>query len=100
MGSLKIDLQEGFDADAVIIHVNGQEVYRKQDVKTRMQIGRADGIEVTVPEGEATVQVDLPDRNLTESRSLPVTAQTHLAVNLTRTGELKLTEAPEGFRYA
>ena len=72
----------------------------KQDVKTRMQIGRADGIEVTVPQGEATVQVDLPDRNLTESRSLPVTAQTHLAVNLTRTGELKLTEAPEGFRYA
>lgn len=39
MPVLHIDLQEGFDQDAVVVAVNDQPVLDKNAVSTRMQIG-------------------------------------------------------------
>ena len=63
MPTFKIDLQEGFDGDRVVIRVDGRPVYDKQGVSTRMQIGLADSVQVETG-SEAELAVQLPDKGL------------------------------------
>ncbi len=60
MPVLHINLQEGFANDTVVVRVNGQEVFNRTSVKTRLQIGLANAFEVDVPEGSADIQIALP----------------------------------------
>ena len=52
MPRLHIALQEGFAGDPVSISVDGREIYRKDGVRTRTQIGLADSIETTHDQGQ------------------------------------------------
>ena len=64
MPLLHIAFQEGFTDDTVVVRVNGEEVFHKGSVKTRLQIGYADSFEMTVEEGSVNVEVLLPLKNL------------------------------------
>jgi hypothetical protein len=97
---LHVALQEGFEDDTVVIRVNGEEVFHKPNVKTRLQIGYADSIEVNVQEGPVNVEVALPLRDLTESVVLQVSAPVYLGVSVTRDGRIMYTEPrSEPFGY-
>ena len=57
MAQIQIALQEGFANDEVTVHAGGREVYRKEDVTTRMQIGLADSFAVDLPERQSNAPV-------------------------------------------
>jgi hypothetical protein len=61
---LVIDLQDGFSGDEVIVRVNGQEVERRSDVRTKRNLGLAQTIAIQVPDGPVTVQVDVPTKGV------------------------------------
>jgi len=71
---LHVALQDGFQADAVIIRVNGEEVFNRQDVSTKTQVGSAGAVELMTEEGSASVEVVLPLKQL--SMTIPVQLST------------------------
>lgn len=95
---LHIALQEGFEADAVVIHLDGEEIYRGEAVTTRTQIGLADRFERTVEEGEMKVEVSLPKRSLDRATTITVAGPTYVGVSVEH-GALVLRTRREPFGY-
>jgi len=79
---LRIDFQDGFEGDIVIVNINNKEVYHREGVKTELTLGYADSLEAEVPEGQITVEVALPEKNITESISLKVLAPVYLGLSV------------------
>lgn len=79
---LRIDLQDGFDGDNVIVKINRKQVYRKEGVKTELTLGYADSLEVEVSEGPCMVEVALPEKDIAESISLNVFAPVYLGLSV------------------
>jgi hypothetical protein len=82
MVSLVIDLQDGFSDDTVVIRVDGQEVFHKEGVNTDYSLGRADSVEIPVPEGCVNVEVTVPSRHLSGTIVLEVSATVYLGVSI------------------
>jgi hypothetical protein len=81
MPTLKIDLQEGFDNDHVVVRVDGRVVYDKPDVRTRTQLGLADSIEMdTGPKAE--VVVSLPEKGIQGSETVEVADSPNVGVSV------------------
>jgi hypothetical protein len=79
MPTLKIDLQDGFSGDHVVMQIDGRVVYDRSEVKTRMQVGLADSAQVEVDSpGELTVR--LPDRGIEASTSIDVDQTPNIGV--------------------
>jgi membrane-associated protease RseP (regulator of RpoE activity) len=92
MALLHIALQEGFTGDDVVVRVQGEEVFRKEDVTTRLQIGYADSFEVRVEGEEVKIEVLLPLKNLSETIILQVPPTEYLGLSIYE-GRL-ITEPP------
>ena len=100
MTQLHIALQDGFFHDTVVVQVNGKEVFRKGDVKTRFQIGLAESFEVEVPSGDATVEVALPEKKRANSTIVKAGSQLmYLGVSLNERGEVTFLVSQEPFGY-
>lgn len=99
MQTLKIELQEGFRGDAVVIRVNGSEILQEDHVKTKLQIGFAAAITATVPDGKATVEVVLPAAGISGKIEPEVTAPTWVGVSLdsARVLHFKISQTPFGY---
>lgn len=99
MTLLHVALQDGFDNDTVVVWCNSEEIYRKDDVSTRLQISRADAFEVDVPAGNVTVKVDVPSRDLSRAIPVDLSKSTYIGVSVTPEGELmhKLQGEPFGY---
>ena len=82
MASLVMDLQDGFSDDTVMIRVAGQEIFHKEGVNTDYSLGRADSVEVQVPEGSVDVEVTVPSRDLLESIVLEVSTTVYLGISI------------------
>ena len=97
--TLHIALQDGFAGESVTIMVNAQEVYRKQGVQTRWQIGYADAVEVQVPAGSVEVQIAVESRQAVTTVRLQVTQPMYVGVSLTPEGTLtsRVSLAPFGY---
>ena len=85
MPTLCIDLQDGFDGDAVVVSVAGKEVYRNPDVRTLTVIGRADSFTAEVPAGPVTLDVEVPSRHLQHQFGLDVDRTTYLGISISGT---------------
>jgi hypothetical protein len=79
---LKIDLQDGFEGDIVIIEINSKELYHNEGVKTELTLGYADSIEADVPEGQCTVEVNLPKKGISVSIHLEIMAPVYLGLSV------------------
>jgi hypothetical protein len=79
---LKIDLQDGFEGDLVVVRVNDKEVFRKDGIKTRPMLGYADSMEADVPLGQSWVEIALPRKDIGETISLVVTAPVYLGLSI------------------
>ena len=82
MALLHIALQEGFRGDDVVVRVQGEEVFRKEDVTTRSQIGYADSFEVEAEGEEVKVEVLLPLKKLSETVMLQVPPTEYLGLSI------------------
>lgn len=77
---LKIDLQDGFTDDLVIITVDGVEVYRREHVKTKLTLGYADSFTLDIPPGDAIVEVRLPSREI--AQRIPIRLEESLSLGI------------------
>ncbi len=98
MTQIRIDLQEGFRHDAVTIRVNGEEVLNT-DVSTRLQTGFAGSVEIDVPEPSATIEIALPDRDVSATIPLHVDSAVYVGVSLTPDSKIehRLSQDPFGY---
>ncbi|MGY1607544.1 MULTISPECIES: hypothetical protein [unclassified Geodermatophilus] len=63
MAVLSIALEEGFEGDSVVVEVDGRRVLEQEEVRTRVQIGLADTVEVPADDGvDVDVEVRLTSR--------------------------------------
>jgi hypothetical protein len=97
MPRLHIALQEGFGGVPVSISVDGHEVYRKDDVRTRTQIGLADSVETTHDAGSATIEIRAREAAATINPTL--TGDLYLAVSLSPEGHIVHRSSAQPFRY-
>lgn len=98
MKTLHIDLQTGFEGDAVTITVDGDTVYEDPEVTTSLLTGFADSFELTVETGTHQVEVQLPDRAITGSTSVEMEQELYLGISVE--GEqvvFRLSEEPFGY---
>jgi RNase P/RNase MRP subunit p29 len=96
--TLHVALQEGFTQDRVLVKVDGAEVANRPEVTTRNQIGFAEAVEVEVPMGETTVEVDVPGRQLIGTVQVAVEGKTYIGVSI-ENGRLELRSQREPFGY-
>lgn len=99
MHQLNIALHEGFEDDAVVVLVNGAEVFRHEHVKTRMQIGLAASTAVALAEGVAHLEVKLPVAHTGAVFDVAVTGPTWVGVSLdaARVPQFQLSLTPFGY---
>jgi hypothetical protein len=64
MRTLTLDLQDGFSGDEVIIRVNGREIERRSDVRTKRMLGLAESVEIALPDGPVTLELEVPGRRI------------------------------------
>ena len=98
MFTLRIALEEGFEGEAVVVDVNGSTVLERDDVRTRMQVGFAERLEVPVEEGDAVVEVRLPQRRAAGRLTCHVADRLHVGVSLRR-GEVVFRTSEQPFGY-
>jgi hypothetical protein len=99
MTALRIDLQDGFKDDVVIVLCNGVELLRLEDVSSRYQIGLARSETVHLRTPIVTLQIHVPTRHLTTELELDAAKTGHLAVSIDQAGILACRSSPEPFRY-
>jgi hypothetical protein len=99
MPPLRIDLQDGFQDDSVVIKVNGTEVFRQTGVTTKYQIGVAGGTKVDVDADFALVEVAIPARDLAEVIEVQLAGPVFLGVSLNRDGSLDCRRQDRPFGY-
>jgi hypothetical protein len=99
MPAVRIALQDGFEGDPVVVKVNGKEVFKQDNVKTKRQIGKAASFEVEVEEGSANVEVSLPLKNLSETIAFKVSGEVYLGVSIAE-DRIEHRVSSEPFRYA
>ena len=69
MATLRIDLQGGFDRDAVEIWVDEERRWREDAVTTKFTLDLAASVPLEVPDGPVDVRVVLPERGIEQARS-------------------------------
>ncbi|RMD91165.1 MAG: hypothetical protein D6807_00275 [Alphaproteobacteria bacterium] len=100
MPRLRVDLQDGFDGEAVRVELDGTSVFRRENVRTRYQVGLADVIERAVSEGRHVLAIRLPRHNAAWQETIDVKGETHVGVSLSASGTLEVTVEDRPFRYA
>lgn len=99
MAQLTIDLREGFFHTPVTIRLDGKEVFHADDVTTRTQTGLARQVEVQVPNGAATLEVELPRDEERIQRRVDAEVSPFIGVDIAEDGTLSLRESVEPFGY-
>ena len=99
MPLLHISLQDGFSNEAVVLSANGKEVFNKESVSTRQQIGVAAAVEFEVAEGSVDILVRLPLRNVSERLELNVRSTLWLGISLANDGRLTHRASAKPFNY-
>jgi hypothetical protein len=91
MGTLTLDLREGFQGDQVVVRVDGREVANEADVSTDYTVGLASRISTTVGSGRAVVEVLCPNKSLTVRREIEVEGDGWVNIRL-EDGDLKIDQ--------
>ena len=96
---LRIDLQDGFEQDSVVIRVNGNPVFERSDVRTSLLKGFAKSVQVDVESGPAALEIAITNRNLSNTLDLAIDGDTYVGVSRTSNGLESIVRA-EPFGYA
>ena len=99
MVEIPVDLQDGFRSDAVVISLEGRELFRDEAVNTRFQIGLAKSVKLQVPESQFELTVEVPTRNLRAAATIDATKPVFVGISLTTQGELQVRVQDRPFGY-
>ena len=100
MPVLHVAFQEGFSGERVVDTLNGREVFAKDGIKTRTQIGLADHFDVEQAPGAQRLEVSVAGRGATRSLELRVEeAPTYVGVSLDENGQIRFRSSSEPFGY-
>ncbi|MDX1621340.1 MAG: hypothetical protein R3320_10145 [Nitriliruptorales bacterium] len=100
MAELHIALEEGFDDDVVVVHVDDDEVFRGEDVTTRYQIGLAELVDLTLGSGEHDIEVHVATRGLDGTFRVVVADELWFGLSISEDGRFRERISEETFRYA
>ena len=92
--ALLITLRDGFRGHAVVITVEGREVYRRTDVTTARSGSRADMIELVIAARVAHVAISATPGNYVASLDVDVSAHPHLAISLVGASTVSFEPSP------
>ncbi len=98
MPILKVDLQEGFSSETVVMRLHGREVYHGTP-KTRTQIGLADSRSFDLPPQHLTLEVAVPLSGVSQSLDLDLLQDVYVGVTLSSDGKISLRLSLEPFGY-
>ena len=98
MVTLSIDFQEGFANDTIVLHVNGDEVFRKEDVSTKLLLGKADALKTTVETGQVVIEINIQTRDIAMPIPLEISANTYLGISVVN-GRIEYVVSDEPFGY-
>jgi hypothetical protein len=82
MPKLRIDLQDGFQDDDVVVKVDGEERLRQTGVTTKKVLGLAGSVTVDVPEGQRSIELSVPGRGVTKQIDVDTQKTTHVGLSL------------------
>ncbi|RQD74811.1 MAG: hypothetical protein D5R97_07175 [Candidatus Syntrophonatronum acetioxidans] len=82
MHTLYISLLDGFEDEMAIIKVNGDTVFQKEAIFSKLSKGYAEEVEVQVDEGDVEVEFSLPLRDLSERVTIKVLSPIYLGFSL------------------
>lgn len=99
MRTLTLHLRDGFASDSVVIRADGEERWRSTDVTTKLLLGLADEVPMTVPAEAVRIEVELPARGLRRELDLaPGDDDEQLEVRLLDDElTLRRLEGPQGY---
>lgn len=99
MAEITVDLQDGFKDDTVTVSASGREVMREEGVTTRFQIGMARSLQVAVPKGEVTLEVEVSTKNASATVAIDTSKPVFVGVSLTTEGKLEIKVQERLFGY-
>ena len=82
MGTLRIDLQGGFDRDGVEIWIDEERRWRGDAVTTKFTLDLAASVPLEVHDGPADVRLVLPDKGIEQAFEAHVAGETHLVARV------------------
>jgi hypothetical protein len=98
MALLRIDLQDGFEDDTVVVRTADGEEQRREHVTTVVQVGYAGSIDMIVQPGPVRLEVSVPSRRLSESITLEVSGDLYLGLSIAGPQIThRLSEEPMGY---
>ena len=83
---INVALQDGFDADTVVIRVNGAEAYRAEGLTTRTQLSHAADTTIEVPDAPFALEVSVPTRDVADTLTIDPHAHPNVALSLREGG--------------
>ncbi len=82
MATLRIDLQGGFDRDAVEIWVDEERRWREDAVTTKFTLDLAASVPLEVPEGPVDVRIVLPEQGVEQSIEALAAGEAYIVARL------------------
>jgi len=98
MATLRVDFQDGFGDDEVIVSVDANEQVRRGGLTTKRVIGLAGKETIEVERGRHTVLVEVPGRGISNEVEVDVKDSTYLGVSIAD-GNISFIVRGEAFGY-
>ena len=98
MPLLRVDFQEGFDHDNVVISLDGRPEAPCEQVTSRLDVGYAGSIELDVHEGTRQLAVEVTTRGLQATTAVDVARDAYVGVSVSG-GDLKFVVSAEPMGY-
>ena len=96
---MRIDLQEGFNNDAVEIYVDGDKVLEREGVTTKRTLGFALSHELDISEETVEIEINVPTQNLSKSFSVDLSDTPYVGISI-QNGDFDIIKSRKRFGYA
>lgn len=101
---LSIDLQDGFVNDSIIIRINENEVFTKNNISTDLRISLADNsFKSRVSNGQTKIDILVTSKNLKLSQNIEINSDTYVGISIinptTTNPEIQVKSEKQPFTY-
>jgi hypothetical protein len=98
MATLRVDFQDGFENDEVVVSIDGRERVRRAGLTTKRVIGLAGHEIIDVEPGKRTVLVSVPSRGFGTQIHVDVKEAAYVGVSI-MTGGIAVIARDKPFGY-
>lgn len=98
MPLLRVDFQEGFDHDDVVVSLDDRPEAPCEQVSSRLDVGYAGSLELDVDEGTHQLAIEVTTRGLQATTAVDVAGDAYVGVSVSG-GGLEFMVSPEPMGY-